>query len=110
VSTEAARRWCVELAGTLADVERRLGRLADRLPFDWPDERGRSWAERAAQLRRELVQVGQSASELGLQLARGAAEPGSGRAGVRLGGTAGSRPDDERGVRIAELPPAGVSG
>jgi hypothetical protein len=107
------QRWCLELADQLADVGRRLARLAEQVAVDWPDPSGSAWAERADQLQRELAREAVNAAELGRDYEPGvahlgpdasvaAAGPGA-RLGVRLGGTAGHRVDDERGVRIAEL-------
>jgi hypothetical protein len=126
-------RWCAELADTLTEVGHRLARLAESVAADWPDQRGREWVDRATQVHGELVQRAGAAAELGGRIAHaagpptawGAAEPpaaeppaaggawggavGTGRTGMRLGGTGGDRVDAGRGVRIAELA-AGSSG
>jgi hypothetical protein len=117
----ASPRWCAELADALGDVARRVGRLAELIAVDWPDDQGRMWAERSAQLHAELERQAQAATELGRRLELAAptadADPlgsstgsglhagSGGRVGMRLGGTDGHRADDERGMRIAELPP-----
>ncbi len=117
----ASPRWCAELADVLGDVARRVGRLAELIAVDWPDDQGRMWAERSAQLQAELERQAQAATELGRRLEQAAptadAEPlgsstgsglhagSGGRVGIRLGSTDGHRADDERGMRIAELPP-----
>jgi hypothetical protein len=106
------QRWCLELADRLTDVGRRVARLAEQVAVDWPDPRGNAWVERAGQLQLELAREAAGAAELGHRYEPGAAHldastavgPGA-RRGVRLGGTAGHRVDDERGIRIAELPP-----
>jgi hypothetical protein len=106
-------RWCMQLVEALVDVGRRVGRLSEQIAADWPDEHGREWAERSDLLRRELDRAALAAAELGRLLARETTEDGSGaigpptarsRTGMRLGETAGARADDERGIRIAELP------
>lgn len=112
----ATARWCAALGDTMTDVGRRLGQLAEQIATDWPDQRGREWAERVARLRLELGREAAVAAELGRQVSRYPADDGIGpatpppagaratpRTGVRLGGTSASRADDERGMRIAEL-------
>lgn len=112
-----AVQWCRGLAGLLVDAAVQVHRLAGRIAEDWPDDHGREWAQRAELLHRELGRDADIAAGLGSILDRQDAEgavlppplPGgrapSGR-GVRLGGTEASRIDDERGMRIAALPPA----
>lgn len=118
VAAESAAHWCLGLAVALAEAAVRVGRLAGRIAQDWPDDRGREHAERTALLHRELGRDALDAAELGGVLSRPGAtdpatDPGSvaaavlrGRAGrgARLGGTEASRADDERGMRIAQLP------
>ncbi len=97
-----------ELGDLLLDIARRVVRLAEAVTVDWPDARGREWAERAAQLHRELIQQAATAVELGGRTGRPSEGSAAGmrtRGGVRLGGTEGHRVDEERGVRIGELPP-----
>jgi hypothetical protein len=111
-----AAQWWERLADALADVGRRVGQLAEQIAQDWPDASGREWAERAGQVGTELGREAAVASEIGAGYARRSAEveaepalPTAGmvagrRPGVRLGGTEAHRVDDERGIRIAELP------
>ena len=98
-------RWATNLADTLDDIGRRLARLAESVAGDWPDQGGREWTERATRLRSELAE---QAAVAGLLVERtGSDDPGAagaGRPGIRLGDTDGYRVDEERGVRIAELP------
>lgn len=99
-------RWATNLAEDLDDIGRRLTRLAEEVAGDWPDRGGREWTERAAQLRHELAEQAAAAGRLGART--GPDDPGAGdaeRPGIRLGETGGYRVDEERGVRIAELPP-----
>jgi hypothetical protein len=116
-----AARWCARLVEVLGDVGRRVGQLSEQIGRDWPDGRGREWAERTAQLRSALEREELAATELGEAYARQAAgadgttptiPPLAGhggfagrRTGVRLGGTDAVRVEDERGMRIAELGP-----
>ncbi len=112
--SDDVQRWCLELGARLGDVGRRVARLAEQVAQDWPDADGRAWVERAGQLQRELAREAVEAAELGRRYEPGAAylgaDPataaaGPGRGpGIRLGGTAGHRVEDERGIRIAELP------
>jgi hypothetical protein len=114
-------RWCADLADVLTEVGVRVGRLAEQIGHDWPDDLGREWAGRAVLVRGELGRDAASAAELGAAALRSAEPdadgptpfpaPGAGagrgtapRAGMRLGGTAASRVEDDRGIRIAELP------
>lgn len=99
-----ADRWAALLADTLNDVGRRLARLTEAVREDWSDQHGQQWCERAGRLQRELAERAATADELGERL--GPTDPGSRstRPGVRLGGTGGQRVDDERGMRVAELP------
>lgn len=103
---ELRAQWWAGLAEALLDIGRRVGQLAEQIGLDWPDPAGREWAERAAQVRVELGREADAAAELGAGYARGLPVPGSvdRRTGARLGGTEASRVDDERGIRIAELP------
>jgi hypothetical protein len=99
-------RWATNLADDLDDIGRRLARLAESVAADWPDQRGREWTERAARLRSELAEQAAEAGRLGDRMAPD--DPGAAgieQPGIRLGDTGGDRIDDERGVRIAELPP-----
>jgi hypothetical protein len=112
---QEAARWCTRLAEVLADVARRAVDLAEQVARDWPDPRGREWAERTAMLGSLLGREASTAAELGESYARQAADAqtppfpvtgGAGRrTGMRLGGTDAQRTDDERGMRIAELGP-----
>jgi hypothetical protein len=98
-------RWAANLADTLDEIGRRLARLAESVTGDWPDQGGREWAERAARLRSELAEQAAVAGRLGDRTAPD--DPGAAgieRPGIRLGDTGGYRVDEERGVRIAELP------
>lgn len=109
-----AVRWCAVLAVTLAEASARAATLADRIVHDWLDDHGREWAERTAMLHRELGRDALAAAELGNLVACRAAETSGtdlypavlapGRRGPRLGGTEASRADDERGMRLAQLP------
>jgi hypothetical protein len=107
-----AARWCARLADVLGDVGRRAVGLGELVARDWPDARGRDWAERTSELGVLLGREATAAAELGEAYARqavdapGPALPGPGRrTGMRLGGTDAQRVDDERGMRIAELDP-----
>jgi hypothetical protein len=110
-----AARWCARLAEVLGDVGRRTAELGELVAHDWPDARGREWAERTSLLGALLGREATAAAELGDAYARQAADapaplfPGmggaGGRSGMRLGGTDAQRVDDERGMRIAELDP-----
>ncbi|TWF78376.1 hypothetical protein FHX44_114299 [Pseudonocardia hierapolitana] len=116
---QEAARWGARLAEVLCDVGRRAGELAELVARDWPDPRGREWAERTSVLCSLLGREATTAAELGESYARQAADaptpplPATGgagrRTGMRLGGTDAQRTDDERGMRIAELdpPPSG---
>jgi hypothetical protein len=111
----AAARWCTQVAEVLGDVGRRAVQLGELIADDWPDARGREWAERTSLLGALLGREATAATELGEAYARQAADPatplfpgagGAGRrTGMRLGGTEAQRVDDERGMRIAELDP-----
>jgi hypothetical protein len=113
-----AARWCAQFAEVLGDVGRRAAQLGDLIAHDWPDARGREWAERTSLLGSLLGREATAAAELGEAYARQAADapvpsaplfPGTGgaarRTGMRLGSTDAQRVDDERGMRIAELDP-----
>ncbi len=110
-----AARWCAQLAEVLGDVGRRAAQLGEQVARDWPDARGREWAERTSLLGSLLGREATAAAELGDAYARQAADAaplhpttggGAGRrTGMRLGGTDAERVDDERGLRIAELDP-----
>jgi hypothetical protein len=110
-----AARWCAQLADVLGDVGRRAAQLGELVARDWPDPRGREWAESTSLLGSRLGREATAAAELGDVYARQAADappplfPGTGgvdrRTGMRLGGTDAQRVDDERGMRIAELDP-----
>ena len=108
-----AAHWWTRLAEALADTGRRLGQLGEQIGRDWPDNHGQGWAERTANVRAELGREAVVAAELGAEYARRAsdAEPSApptwssvGRPGARLAGTQAQRADEERGMRIAELP------
>jgi hypothetical protein len=111
----AAARWCAQLAEVLGDIGRRTVALGELVAHDWPDARGREWAERASLLGVLLGREATAAAEQGDAYARQAADgpalpfpvPGGAgrRTGMRLGGTDAQRVDDERGMRIAELDP-----
>jgi hypothetical protein len=100
-------RWTVNLTDTLDDIGRRLARLAESVAGDWPDQGGRDWTERAVRLRSELAEQAAVAGRLGGEGTPpdGPGATGAERPGIRLGDTDGYRVDDQRGVRIAELPP-----
>jgi hypothetical protein len=107
-----AARWCARLAEVLGDVGRRAVELGELLARDWPDGRGREWAERTSSLGALLGREAATAADLGEAYARQSADapappfPGAGRrSGMRIGGTEAQRVDDERGMRIAELDP-----
>ena len=106
----AAAQWWTRLADVLADAGRRLGRLVEQIGHDWPDEHGRAWAERTATVRAEVGREAVVAAEVGADYARRSLDavigwgPAGRRPGVRLGGTEAQRVDEERGMRIAELP------
>ncbi|GAA1287201.1 hypothetical protein GCM10009609_61840 [Pseudonocardia aurantiaca] len=107
-----AAHWWTRLAEALADSGRRLGQLGEQIGRDWPDDRGREWAERTANVRAELGREAVVAAELGAEYARRSADAelsapptwsSVGRPGARLAGTEAKRADEERGMRIAEL-------
>ncbi len=107
-----AARWCARLAEVLGDVGRRAVELGELLARDWPDGRGREWADRTSSLGAQLGREATTAADLGEAYARQSADtpapsfPDAGRrTGMRLGGTDAQRVDDERGMRIAELDP-----
>ena len=108
-----AARWCTRLADVLGVVGRRVAELGELVAHDWPDARGREWAERTSLLGALLGLEATAAGELGEAYARQAADapgplfPGGAgrRTGMRLGGTDAHRVDEERGMRIAELHP-----
>lgn len=108
-----AARWCARLAEVLGIVGRRAAELGEQVAHDWPDARGREWAERTSLLGALLGREATAAAELGEAYARQAADapaplvPGGAgrRTGMRLGGTDAQRVDEERGMRIAELDP-----
>ncbi|GAA0910615.1 hypothetical protein [Pseudonocardia zijingensis] len=99
-----AARWYARLGDVLADAGRRVAVLGELIGGDWPDARGREWAARTEQLGAELGREAGAAAELGAAHAR---QAGAGRrhTGMRLGGVEAERVEDERGMRIAELPP-----
>jgi hypothetical protein len=98
-----AVRWCERLAVVLADVGAELRQLVERIADDWPDERGREWAQRCANLRETLAREENAAAELGKGYARELRNLAPAPGGVRLGGIEAHRVDDERGMRIAQL-------
>jgi hypothetical protein len=105
-----AGQWWTGLADALAEIGRRVGRLSAEITQDWPDGRGQEWVERTAHLGHDLGREARAAAELGESYARQAADPyrwdppPARHTGVRLGSTEARRTDDERGMRIAELP------
>jgi hypothetical protein len=101
-----SERWAIDPADTLDDIGRRLARLAESVLGDWPDQGGRDWTERADRLRSELAEQAAVAGRLGERTAPDdPATAGTERPGIRLGDTGGYRVEEDRGVRIAELPP-----
>jgi hypothetical protein len=106
----AAAQWWTRLAEALLDAGPRVAQLAEQIGRDWPDDHGREWAERITYVRAELGREAVTAAELGAEYARRSADaelPGGvagRRPGARLGGTDAHRVDEERGMRIAELP------
>ena len=103
--------WCNALAEGFEELLPLLRHLGTDISHSWRDDRGQAWAERVGQLHRELGRNAADAAELGRMVARLAeqlADPGSRPAsrngGPRLGDTEGMRVDDERGMRIAQLP------
>lgn len=113
--------WCTRLALTLTDAAARIGALAGAIVHDWTDLRGQEWAERAALVHRELDRDAVAAAQVSAALAREQAPPSPDASAVisaaaaaalaatqrrtaRLGGTEAHRADQERGMRIAQLP------
>jgi hypothetical protein len=113
-----AAQWWARLADALIEAGRRSGQLTEQIARAWPDGTGREWAERAGQVGTELRREAAVAAEIGAAYAHlsthvhpepAAYGPVPGwsaghRPGMRLGGTEGQRIDEERGIRIAELP------
>ncbi len=115
---EALLTWCVRAGTELADVTVRTGLLAGAVAADWLDDHGRDWSERLERVRRELDAAADAATDLGRHLATTspgpppdagllaalAAAAAAGGRGPQLAGTDGSRVQDVRGMRLAELP------
>ena len=88
-----------------------MARLAEAVAGDWPDA-GRAGLDASgpAGCSGELARSGRRLAGLSSASRRragddpAASRPGGRGPGIRLGGTDGHRADDERGVRIAELP------
>jgi hypothetical protein len=109
-------RSCAGLGDALADVGRRVRLLSEQIAHDWPDSRGHEWAQRSARLGHELGREAAAAAELGEAYARQAADPpgwgtlppvvgpAARHSVIRLGGTEAQRVDEERGMRIGQLP------
>ncbi len=106
--------------GRLEDALPVLARIAADVERDWPAEQGRLWGERAALVRRTLVneldavlgaarlieaamQDGPVHEPEGNGLPIVPSAVGRRAGGPRLGGTDAQRVDDARGVRIAQL-------
>jgi hypothetical protein len=104
-----ARDWSGALAAILDTAAEEVGDLVRRLDVGWPDARGGEWSDRLRALRYSLQRDADAAVRLGQAIEWATDEPVSPTpGGPRLGGTAGRRADDERGVRIPRLDdPAG---
>lgn len=111
--------WVTRLARTLADAAALAGALAGAIAKDWTDSRGPEWAERAGLVHRELERDAAAAAQVSAALTgdpaatdpatvvtaiASAALSAPQRRGVRLGDTLAQRIDEERGMRIAQLP------
>jgi hypothetical protein len=108
----AAARGLDRLTELLGQVAADARRLAEQVAVHWVDDRGLEWSQRAGLVQRQLDREAAACAELAGQLARTGEEIAARRpdadsaygAGPRLGGTAGQRADDARGMRIAVLP------
>lgn len=118
--------WCRAVAAVVDDAAARIAGLAGRIAHDWPDERGREAAERAALMHRQLARDATAVTELGRSIVAmmaalatatneepatapagsryGGRRPGDRNEGPLLGGTEGARADDARGPQIPQLP------
>ena len=124
-AVRAAASWFAAVSSSLDAVLGEVAAVAGRIAAAWPDARGAEWAERAALVHRELgreadasAEAGRSATRLaddlsvesgpgtapGVPTIRPSALHGGRPGGARLGGTEADRADDERGVRIPQLP------
>ena len=115
-------RWCLTAGVRLSEAAERAGALAAAIAADWPDAHGQEWSERAGRAGRDLDAAAADAGRLahtldapdddGTALGRALLQALGGAArsaphhgdGPQLGGTDGAHTDDERGVRLPELP------
>jgi hypothetical protein len=112
-------RWCVTTGARLSEAAERAGALAAAIAADWPDGHGQEWSERAGRAGRDLDAAAADAARLAHDLqapddgtalgrallqALGGTAAGERGHGPQLGGTDGARTDDERGMRVPELP------
>lgn len=121
LACERVADWGNMLATTLRTMAPHLERLVGNLQRVWPDDCGRECTERLGLLHRELdrqvlasERLARAASRVAHDLAIAAEAETAGwssstlrRHGPRLGGTESDRVEDDRGMRIAQLPDPG---
>lgn len=124
VALAAAARTLTVVVDRLEAILPATDALIPDVRRDWADDAGRMWVERARLVRRALAAELDAALDLSRTLAREVSDSGGQggwvppvspmlrqperrSGGPRLGGTDADRVDEERGVRIAELPGSG---
>jgi hypothetical protein len=100
---DGARRWSASLTTALDEVTERIDAVARRLADAWPDTRGEEWVQRLRVQRRALERDADAAAEFGRAVDRLVDPAGTVVDGARLGGTAGVRVEERRGVTIPQL-------
>jgi hypothetical protein len=105
-----ARQWSDAVTAALDAVTAQVGAAARRLADGWTDARGQEWTDRLHVVHRALERdadaaaaLGRAADRLADDLASPAALDGGPSYGPLLGGTAGRRVDDRRGVTVPQL-------